>query len=387
MSYDFHLAHPCPHLTIEETVPLGADRVSLIPRQPIANSRLRLTANGITLPQTGLLTGATITGALSGPFRILKGSEDLILRNRTEELKVPLPIGSRIETSVLRTFLTKALAGATVHIQVEDQDGFLVLKDSLEEGLSSRISVRGPAAQAIGFAAQYQAKGHALYPAWNFAEQPLLITTSGLKVQTISSRYIRFVRPIQTNPIFRLTYTTMQAKCRRCLGTGIENDFTVLASGSFLEVRNEDKLNQGVLKILSTLRGSNPFHPEYGTDLLRRIGLKALGPNINTITEDVSRALALYQRIQEIQAKYMDVTAQERLGSVLSVTTTPSPRDPTVFEVVIVATTNANTPVVIRTVYAAPGTAALAGSNGLSLGLQGFGLDSQTTSLPALTVG
>jgi len=383
MSFDFGLAHPCPHLTIEEVVVLETDRMSLLPKQPIASARLRLTAGSVLIPPSGVMSAAMLRGALSGPFRILKGSQQILLQTRTQSLTTPLPLGSRISTEAVASLLTKAAQTAAMNVEIRAEDGYLVLTDTSEQGPSSRVAVRGSAAAAVGFGGQFQARGHEIYPPWGFAEVPDVTTTLGLAIRKISSRYIRFVRPLRTNPIFRLTYTTVQGKCRRCGSAGIENDFKVLSTGGFLLVRNEDKLNQGMLKILSTLKGSNPYHPEYGTDLLRRIGLKAIGPNVNTITEDVTKAASLFQRTQEIQARFQEVTAQERLGSVLSINTTPIPNNPTVFEVMLVATTNANTPVVIRTVYAAPGTAALAGSNGLSLGLDGLGLNPQTRTLPA----
>ena len=56
------------------------------------------------------------------------------------------------------------------------------------------------------------------------------------------------------------------------------------------------------------------------------------------------------------------------------------------FEVVVVAANASNVPVVISTVFAAPGTAALAGTNGLSLGLEGFGLDPRTRAIPGVAV-
>lgn len=384
MSFDFGLAHPCPHLTIEETILLSQDRLTLQPRQTIASSRVRLTAGQTPIPPSGVFAPAELKGALSGPFRILKGSELLRMQNRTQTLELLLPLGSRITADAIVTAITKAALVAQVSISVRSDEGFLVFGDLLEQGPSSRLSVRGAAAGSLGFGGQYQAKGREVYPPWGFSEIPSLVSTKGLRqVRTISNRIIRFTKPIRQNPVFRLTYTTVQARCKRCLSTGIENDYQVLSSGSFLTVENEDKLNQSVLKILSTLRGSNPFNPEYGTDLLRRIGIKAIGPNVATITEDVSKAMVVLARTQEQLAKYQPVTPQERLGAVLSITTTPHPQNPTVFEVVLVATTNANTPVVIRTVYAAPGTAALAGSNGLSLGLDGLGLDPQTRTLPA----
>lgn len=384
MTYDFHLAHPCPHLTVEEEVLLGSDRVSLVPRQPIAtSSRVRLTANGQTIPSGGVLAGAELVGSISGPFRIQKGSEKIEVRNRTKVLSTHLPVGTRVPTSEVVSLLNKLSLQGTLGITFEDR-GYLAVLDTSESGPSSRISVRGLVAPSLGFV-QYQTKGRVVYPTWGFADIPVIIATQGISgVRDISSKYVRFTSPIRGNPVFKLTYTTFQAGCRRCQSTGIENDFKVLASGDLLRVENEDKLNQGVLKIISTIRGSNPFHPEYGSDLLKRIGTKALDATALLINEDVSRAINVFRRTQDVQARYQEVTARERLGRVLSINTTPAPQHLTVFEVAVLATTASNTPVDIRTVYAAPGTAALAGSNGLSLGLDGFGLDPRTRTLPGI---
>jgi phage baseplate assembly protein W len=389
MSFDFQLGHACPHLTIEEEVLLGSDRRELRTRQPVASSsRVRITANDeVTIPSNGLYSRAQVTGSLSGPFRIVKNEQRLTLSNRTQVVAdVALPIGSRIDTDRVVAVLDAAVrnAGATIH--VENVNGYLRVTDFSEDGLRSQVRVAGAAASAVGFINQVRARGRQVYPSWNFAETSVIQSSRDLTFRYVSARFPRFDQPVRGNPVFKVTYTTMQQQCRRCQGLAIENDYRIAANGEPLTIENEDLLNQGVLKILSTIKGSNPFHPEYGTLLLTRIGTKAVGAGVTSINEDVVIALNVFQRLQTLQGQYQEVSPRERLASLISVNTTPSEIDPTIFEVEIVASNAANVPVVINTVYAAPGTAALAGSNGLSLGLDGFGLDPRTRYLPGTAV-
>lgn len=389
MSFDFQLGHACPHLTIEEEVLLGSDRRELRTRQPVASSsRVRITANDeVTIPSNGLYSRAQVTGSLSGPFRIVKNEQRLTLSNRTQVVAdVALPIGSRIDTDRVVAVLDAAVrnGGATIH--VENVNGYLRVTDFSEDGLRSQVRVAGAAAAAVGFINQVRARGRQVYPSWDFAETSVIQSSRDLTFRYVSARFPKFDQPVRGNPVFKVTYTTMQQQCRRCQGFAIENDYRIAANGEPLIIENEDLLNQGVLKILSTIKGSNPFHPEYGTLLLTRIGTKAVGAGVTSINEDVVIALNVFQRLQTLQGQYQDVSPRERLASLISVNTTPSEIDPTIFEVEIVASNAANVPVVINTVYAAPGTAALAGSNGLSLGLDGFGLDPRTRYLPGTAV-
>jgi phage baseplate assembly protein W len=389
MSFDFQLGHACPHLTIEEEVPLGSDRMELRTRQPVASSsKVKITANDeIVIPPTGFQISASITGASSGPFNILKNENSVTLSNRESSLDILLPVGSRVETRRVVDTLNAALRNASVSIVVANDDGVLQISDFLDQGPRSQVRIGGEAAGALGFSMQVRARGRTTYPSWGFAEYSVVQPVPGLaSVRHISARYPKFTSPVLGNPVFKVSYTTYQDHCRRCQSFGIENDYRIAASGEPLTVVNEDLLNQAALKILSTVRGSNPFHPEYGTLLLTRIGTKALGAGVSVINEDVITTLARFKNLQGAQASLQEVSPRERLATVISVNTTPSVFDPSVFEVDIVVANASNIPVVITTVYAAPGTAALAGSNGLSLGLQGFGLDPRTRALPGVAV-
>lgn len=388
MTFDFQLAHQCPHLTIEEEVPLGPDRQELRTLQPVASSgRIRITANdSVSLSQDGTYTSALISASQSGPFRIVKNENRFTVSNRAQSVTLDLPVGPRVEADRVVELLNAAFRNQSVDMRAANINGFVRIRDTLDTGPRSRIRVDGSARLSLGFIHQIRARGREVYPPWEFAEQESISVNPGLtSVRTISTRFPRFTKPVRGNPVFKVTYTTYQRFCRRCQTYGIENDYRIGTTGGPLTVSNEDLLNQGVLKILSTIRNSNPFHPEYGTQLLERIGTKAVGTGIGVINEDVTLTLQVFQRLQTAQARYQEVTPRERLASVASVRTFPSTFDPSVFEVDIVAVNASNRPVTITTVFAAPGTAALAGTNGLSLGLEGFGLGPNTRTLPGVS--
>lgn len=379
MTYDFQLGHTCPHLTVEEVVPLGADRQSLVTRQPVASSsRVRITANSsVDIPSSGLQSPAVMYGAVSGPFRIPSYARELILASRTESITAQLPVGTRITASEIVRVVSNEITSQKAFFSATSENGFLIFRDLKDRGPSSVLRVSGSAGAILGFADQVRTRGKMVFPAWGFGEQSLDGPYFGPDV--IRARYPKFTAPIRGNPVFKVTYTTYQQYCLRCQSYGIENDYRIGTDGNYLEVRDDDKLNQDALKILLTVRGSNPYFPEYGSTLLTRIGIKAVGAGVTTITEDVTRALTTLQRIQQVTGRYLDLTPKETLQSILSVATTPSPTDPTVFEVRIIASNASSEPILLRTVYAAPGSIALVGTNGKSLGLTERGLSGLTT--------
>lgn len=389
MSFDIQLGHVCPHLTIGEEVALGNDRRSLNVRQPVANlESVIIRANGVLVPSSGLSAPAEVVAAFSGPYNLTKCGNQLVVSNRTQTATIKLPSGMRVTTDKMVETIRSALLNSGVGIEVSSVNGVLKFKDLSEKGTSSRIRVSGDAVTALGFEKQYQSRGKQLYPGWELVDRPDLVSLAGLTdVKRITSRYPRFLTPLKTNPVITVTYRTYQNKCLRCQSTGIENDYRLSSSGDPLLVFNEDKLNQDVLKILTTVKGSNPFHTEYGSLIPSRIGLKALPESQAIINTDAINALKVFQRIQGIQGTVQEVSPRERLARIISVNTTIANNDPTVFKVDVIASNASNQPVVITTVYAAPGTAALAGSNGLSLGLEGLGLDPRTRTLPGIALG
>jgi len=139
-------------------------------------------------------------------------------------------------------------------------------------------------------------------------------------------------------------------------------------------IENESLLYQAVMKILLTDRGSNPYFPWYGSQISSRIGSKALGGVASLLNEDVRRALARYQTLQESQSKYQSVTFKERLYAVLGVRVAPHEQDPTTFLLDVTVQNAAAEPINLPIVFTVPGVVATMGSNGLMLGQQAAGL-------------
>jgi phage baseplate assembly protein W len=378
MSFDFQLGWACRHLTIEEVVPLGDDRRSLQTRQPISSAnQVRITANNnVNVPREGRFAPASLSSSISGPYSIDKCARSITISNRTQTLEnFQLPIGLRVDTSQLVRVLERGLRDAGVQISVRSRDGVLQFTDQLELGPSSRIQVSGDAAKSLGLTFQTRARGRQVYPAWDMAERATVTNLVNInQFKTVTVRYPQFKSPVKGNPVFKVTYATYIQRCLRCRASGIENDIRLATSGEPIVVRNEDLLNQAVLKMVITRKGSNPFHPVLGTTLLDRIGMKAVGAVQMSVNEDVTRAVTLFQRLQTAQAKVQQVTLKERLYNILSVKTVPAENDPTVFQTNIIAQNASGEPVFISTVFAAPGAAALVGTNGLSLGLAPLGI-------------
>lgn len=384
MSLDFQLAFPCPHLTIEERVALDDDRRGLMTRQPVTSGNfVQISANDIVaIPQEGLLSSARVESAFAGPFTIKKGLNTVTISNaRGSLVGFALPVGTRIATDRVVELLTAAFRNRGLGILALSSNGALVLSDLDDKGPESRVDVRGLATESLGYTGQRAAKGKDVYPAWVMAARDDVINTVNInQFVRIETRFPRFVAPVQGNPVFKVTYATMQQRCRRCQTTAVENDYRFNDAGEALMIGNENLLNQSLLKILLTIRSSNPFHTNYGSTLVDQIGQKALLGSQITINEDVLRTIRLFQRLQTLQSQFQAITSRERLLNVLSINVLPSTRDPTVFKVNIVATNASGEPVNITTVFTVPGAAALVGSNGLSLGLGGFGLAPGTTA-------
>lgn len=362
MSIEVQIAHPCPHLILEEVVTLGEDRRTLGTRSPIASSNVaRILANDeVYIPSSGLFSQAQIVGTVAGPYRIQKCDTTLTVTSSTETATVELPVGSRVEPARVVALLQQVLAD----VAVEVVQGHLVLTDTSRIGPESRILVGGTAAGALGFTGQRGAKGRQVYPGWDLLGRQDIIT----------NRFPRFREPVRGHPVLKMSYATVPERCLRCGGRYVENDYRFNLQGEPLLIENENLLYQAALKILLTRIQSNPFHTFYGSAIESRIGAKAIGAVATLITEDVQNALGAMQRLQTAQTKYQRVTAKERLLAISSVRVTPQASDPTVFKVDVVVTNAAGTPISITIVFTVPGVVALAGTNGLTLGLEPTGL-------------
>ena len=366
MSQDFRIAHPCPHLTIEDRGTLAEDRQELVLSQPIASaSNVRVTVNDeLLIPPQGLFVPAQIKGSASGPFHIVKNENTLTVKNnRSQVADIVLPVGLRIPADTVVTAVNNALVADGLDVVIQKVNGFLVFTDLEGIGANSRIEIRGKVAGALGFALQIGARGAQLFPGFDIIKR----TNNPLGIP--DDRFIKFRAPLTGNHILKASYAVPGARCLRCRGTFVENDYRFGQDGEPIVITNEDLLVQAAQKMVLTEQGSNPFHPWYGTLLHEKVGLKSIGSSSTTIHEEVSKALDRFQQLQQRQNRAQTVTNSERLFTVVSINQTQDALDPTFANVDIVVTNASGRPISLSIVFTTPGAVALAGSLNQSLGL------------------
>ena len=375
MSRDFQIAWQCPHIMVEEVVPLGTDRRSLPTRQAIASTgTVRILVNDeLFVPQGGLYSPAELFGTVSGPFDLFEGKDVLTVETPKGSFTTSFGIvgAGRLTTDQVIKFLLRKNFDIALP---ENSNGHLAFTDvSTKLGNDSFVRVSGTGATALGFGCavcnnengnQRGANGTMIYPGW-------VIQTDGT---IVVNRYPKFTQPVRANPIFKVTYVAAVDRCLRCRTTYVENDYRFGPSGQAIMIQDENLLYQEALKVLLMDKGSNPYHPWYGATIRQRIGSKALTGVAALISEDVRRALARLQALQESQSKYQTVSFKERLYTILKVSTSPHPQDPTTFMVDVVVQNASTEPINLTIVFTVPEVVALMGSNGLMLGTEPAGL-------------
>ena len=371
MSLDAQLAWPCPHLTVEEVVPLGPDRRSLDTRQPVAAAgQVRILVNDdFFIPRGGLLSAAVLSSSVSGPFDILVNEDTLTIESSSGTATLSFGVTGTTRLTTDAVVQRTAIAGWT-HVEVRNDNGYLVFVDNEKVGPSAFVKVSGTAAGALGFGQpnysgnQRVAYGREVYPGWDLY----------LREDTITNRFPRFRKPLRKNPMLKVSYAVPVQRCRRCRATFIENDYRFDANGNMILIQNEDLLYQAALKIMLTDKGSNPFFPWYGTTIRERIGSKALSGVASVLSEDVRKALSRVQALQTEQAKYQQVSFRERLYSVLAVNVKQHVQDPSTYFVEVSVQNASGQPISLNIVFTVPEVVALMGSNGLMLGTKSAGL-------------
>lgn len=378
MSVELQIAFPCQHLVIEEYVALEGDRRTLFPKAPVSNSNLvRILADDrYYIPPTGLYSQAVLVGGVSGPFVIrrctnLVGPDGnlLVLTTSAGQVEVRLPLGERVSATAVEQAIRSA---AFDYVQVGTRNGAIVLADTNAVGPASFVKASGQGAAALGFTAQMGAHGYEVYPPWQLVARPETYPSLAGS-RPLPARYPKFTKSIRGNPTLKVTYAAPPEQCPRCRATYIENDMRFDPQGELVLIDNENLLYQACMKALLTRKGSNPYHPAYGSTILDRIGTKFLGATTVLLQEDVRNALLRVQSIQGEQRKYQAITNKERFYSLQNVQVTPGEDQTTALISVTVANASLE-PIALSIVFSVPGAVALAGSNGQTLGLQGVGL-------------
>jgi len=268
---------------------------------------------------------------------------------------------------------TLRLSATNDLVIVTDENSSLSLVERAEAGPSSFIRVSGGGSEALGFR-QVGARGAQVYPGWGLESRLDVYPSIRNGAPALPIRYPKFTAPLRGNPTVKVSYVSSPERCPRCGGTFVENDWRFDPRGEVITIQDEDLLYQACLKAVLTVRGSNPFHPGYGSTVSSRIGSKALGASAALVREDVQRALQQVRSLQKRQRQYQPVTNRELLFSIQSVDVRTSEFDPTVFFLEVTVRNGSQKPVSLSTVFSVPGAVALAGAAGKPLGLETTGL-------------
>jgi phage baseplate assembly protein W len=343
VSYDLRLEQLCPHGVREEILFVDtADRRTVRPLRPIASAQsVGVRLNGaFHVPSEGVGSPAGVRGSREGPFSI--GPANGVLRvvvNGGAVQTVTLAPAERLSASRVADLLNASLRG----LLFSAEGPFVrVRTEQAGRDASLYILASSPLAGLVGFAADRSYRGRLVAPGWTLVSDPT----------TLADRPTRLVVFDEPLPGFRdfveIDYVTVREECRRCGGIGVENDWTYGGDGLVALARDEDLLRQEFQKAVLTVRGSNPFHPWYGSTLLERIGQKSVSQGIvrGLIASDVQQVFARWQSIKREQEQRVQAVSDEEFPDrLLGVEVEQSSTDPTVLFVSITIQNRSRRPI------------------------------------------
>jgi len=348
LSYDRQLDQVCPHQVAEEALFVSTDQRTVSPMQPVASiSSVMMRFDGeIMVPSTGVLLPATATGSKDGPFNISTGVNDILAVKVDQGPLQTATIAPAlsISTARLAAQLNAQLTGVTF---VASGTRMTFRTASEGQGSSLFIDPSSTMAPLLGFIAPRYFRGQTVVPGWTLVRDVNSLTNPPL-------RLIVFDRPLRGMRDFvEITYTTTRQNCRRCGGTGTENDWRYGRTGEVIQVRDEALLEQEILKLLLTLRGSNPFPNMafYGTTISEAIGKKltAGGQVQNLLVSDVITTFKMWQDVKRKQEQLIGqfVSDEEYPYRLLNTSLLPS-KDPTIVFLSVTVQNRSQKPIVLE---------------------------------------
>jgi len=329
MSFDRKIDQICTHRAVEEALFLNADYQTIRPLRPIASvvsTQVRI--NGVTdVPSVGVQTPAQVVTAKAGPYTITQGVNDrlIVSIDGGPDQIILAQDGKKIPTKDVIQNLNSSISEGTF----EELNGKIRLRTgSVGKRSLLHVKLGSTLASVLGLVEDRVFRGIKSIPGWSIVRDP----------NTLSDRPTRLIVFDQSLKGFsdyvELNYTTIRQECRRCGGLGVENDWIYGRQGNTIEVRDEALLLQEILKIMFTLRGSNPFATWYGTLLTDTIGrkLSAGGLVQNLISSEITTAFSRWQNIKKQQEEAVGqfVSDREFPFQLLSVSVEQSTQDPTV---------------------------------------------------------
>ena len=345
MSKDAQIAHACPHyIRFEDATILGGREIVTL--SPISGQGLLdLRKDGVSIPPEGLRKSAEAVFPSASPYRVKSGEDVLVIEGSgisRKEIKLPSKIISQAEmVKVLNEALPYPLSAEAHKTSVK-------ITDSL---LSDGFKISGSVVKKLGFSANsYRAKGKEVFPSWKIVKQRNFV---GYK--------ILLSKPYYSEGVLDVSYTAEKSYCRRCSGTGVENDFRFDDQGGLKVIEGYDLLYQRVAKALLTTRGSNPYQTFYGSTAPSLIGQKVSAGVVQALKSSVRSALDNLIDVQTQQARVQTMSYEERIKRVLGVEVSTIGDDETAYLVRVIVESFSAQPVSINIIFAVPGSIPLDG--------------------------
>jgi hypothetical protein len=330
MSFDRQLDQVCTHTVVEEVLPIGGDQATVRPLRPIASTdsvMVRLNRT-IDVPFDGLYSPAQTYGLREGPFTIKKNVNDRLIVDITGFSRQDIRVSAAAAMSApkLTEELNRQLKGCS--FQVAPNNALNFKTDAIGPAVTAMFVTGSTLPSLLGMKVHRQWRGKQIAPGWTLVLDPSTLADR-------PTRLIVFDETLKSfDPIVEVNYTTIRQECRRCAGTGVENDWRYGRNGSVAEVRDEALLIQEVQKMVYTILGSNPFHAWYGTTIIEQVGTKITTTGLlqNMISSDLQTAFRRWQGIKKQQEENVGqpVSDAEYPYRLLSIDVQQSRRDPTV---------------------------------------------------------
>lgn len=348
MSYDRLLNQVCPHIVRDEALFFLDDRMTVRPLRPIAAiNSVRARYNGeVEVPSPGVHIAAQATGSKSGSFNIQGGSTDqLVIKVGAGFVQtLTLPSGNQITPERIVDKLNRDVRDAVFSVTARRQ--LRVSTSFVGPAATLLVKASGStAANVLGMPTNRVWRGQVTVPGWSLINDPNTLADR-------PTRLLVFDEPTKGfEDYVELSYSTIRQECRRCGGLGVENDWRFNNRGGVLKAERETLLIQELLKAVYTVRGSNPFHPWYGTGIVNSLGRKLSSSGIvqNLIVSDIYEAFRRWQVVKRKQEEVVgqEVTDEEFPFRMLSVSLQQSTEDPTVIFVRATVQNRSNKPITI----------------------------------------
>jgi hypothetical protein len=159
---------------------------------------------------------------------------------------------------------------------------------------------------------------------------PLIGATIDRVSQT--AKRIKFNKPLKSqNDFFELSYITAVGDCPKCEGSSQVFDFAVDSLGRLVALKDNEKLMQDISKGVLTQKGSNPYHPWYGTSINALIGSKLSDfQKVRLlISQEIQQLVNHLKDLQNQQSDVQDITDKEMMEQLISVQAArPDPSNP-----------------------------------------------------------